>query len=598
MWKRIFSSPWCVAVAALLGVLLSLPSLSNGLISDDFFHWDILTGRINNAHPGSPFGLFSFADGNPAHIHEFMEKGVFPWWTADKLRLSFWRPLAELTHWLDYRLWPDSPMLMHAHNLVWYGALIIILGVWFRTVDGNKVRANIATLIYAVSALHSTAIGWIANRNALIAAFLSLATLILFHRARHSTSVSGTRSAAFYVLSFITFALSLLAGESSIAVAAYLFAYSLLLDKSHRLMPRMLGLLPFACIALIWSHYYSLLGYGSYASGVYIDPATEVARFLPIAALRLPVLLFAQIFGVPSSLYSPMLNLSAQLVYCLVAIAAILVFLSALRAVNLLRDAQVQFYALGMVLAVVPVCATATDDRLLTLVGFGASGLLAAFFYAAFEQFKKLRGGRGIAIKVLAGYLVFLHLVVMPISLPIGVGSMKRAAPYIEYSAISLSEQKITSDTRVVIINPPLPSHLAYLPFVRDQHGLTNPRSAMALTSGLKPFSLHIIDNNTLQITAPEGFIVDNLFRDPKLGFKPGTQIDLGSVKVTLLMVMPDGQPEVVQFQFANSLQDPNLQFYIWDKVGYREFRLPGKNKQVDFKAFDFGNPNRETLVE
>jgi hypothetical protein len=598
MWKLFLSSVWCIRVAAILGMALSLPSLTAGFNADDFFHREVLTGRFNNDHPGSLLGMFSFADGNLERAHEFMQKGIYPWWTTDAIRLSFWRPLAEFTHWIDYRFWPDSPMLMHAQNIFWYGALIIAMGVWLRAIDSNKLRASVATLIYGISAMHGTAIGWIASRNALIAAFFGVLCLIGFHYARQG-DVSSRQRRVFYGASLVTFLLSLLAGESAIAVTAYLFAYVLFLDKNSRMLSRISGLLPYAAIVVVWKYIYSHLGYGSYGSGAYIDPATEMGRFIPLAAMRVPALLAAQIFGVPSILHNYMPSSMAQIAYSAIAVIGLSLFLISLYTLNLHRDKNVRFYGLAMLLASIPISATIPDDRLLTLVGLGGAALLAAFFCAVVDRFKTLRGGRRVAIAVLVGYLALLHFVVMPALLPSNVRIMTQMlSPYLEHPVISLPEEKFTNNTRLMFINSPLPSCVSYLPFVRSYYGLRHLQSAMAMAPGSRRMFLEVIDDKTLQITVPEGFLppMDNFFRDPQLRFNLGDQIDLGGISVTVIQVLSDGQPDAVKFQFEQALQDPNLQFFIWNKDKYSEFKLPSVGRKIEIAAFDFENPTSVTV--
>jgi hypothetical protein len=583
-WKGFAASPYAIAAAATLGMLLSLPSLHVGFMIDDYIHWDILTGHFHNAHAGSPFGLFSFANGDPARTHELMEKGIFPWWTTDRLRVAFWRPLSEWTHWLDYRLWPDSPGLMHAQNIAWYGALVLALGAWFRAIDPNRARAAMATLIYAISPQHGTVIGWIANRNALVAAFFSLLTLIGFHRACGGRAHSWRHALVAYTASCATFALALLSGEAAVATLAYLFAYALLLDAGPRRLARATALVPYACIVLVWHVLYLHLGYGARASGMYIDPVGDYSRFIPAVALRLPVLLLAQLFGVAATRLDFPATLSRQLVYWGSAVAAIGMFAFALRAAQVHLDRLAQFHAVGMVLALIPVCATLPDDRLLTLAGFGGAGLLAVFFFAVASRFGELRGARGIAVKSIAGYLVVVCFVASVVLLPRRVGSMARTVdPVMTDPSLTLPQKNLTMNTRVVLINPPLMWSASYLPFVRAEHGLVNPRSAIPLAPGIRPSYLTVIDGNTLEMSVPAGFIVpiDSLFRDPRLAFKPGDRVDLGYLHIDVVQVTPDGQPETVRFRFARPLSDPDLQFYIWDRFGYREFPLPERGRRI-----------------
>ena len=63
------------------------------------------------------------------------------------------------------------------------------------------------------------------------------------------------------------------------------------------------------------------------------------------------------------------------------------VFLTLLFAVLsplLRREPVARFWALGMVLSLIPICATFPMDRLLFFVGLGAAGLLAQFLAVAF----------------------------------------------------------------------------------------------------------------------------------------------------------------------------------------------------------------------
>ena len=596
MQKRFFSSGWCVVIAAIVGVLLTIPAVDKGFVADDFFHWEVLTKRIDNSHPGSLLGMFSFADGDPVRTREFMQKGVFPWWASETVRLSFWRPLSEATHWLDYYLWPDSIGLMHIHSMVWYGALIIALGVWLRSIDTDKSRAGLATLIYAISGTHGTIVGWIANRNALVAAFFALVALIAFHRARQSSA--QPRAVMMYAFSYAMFALSLLGGEAAVATGAYLFAYILFVDKRNRFTSRFLFLLPFALIVLVWKHFYSYLGYGSHEAGIYIDPVVEPVRFLYHAVLRVPALLLAQFFGVPSVLHS-LLPLSLQILYSAIAFVLLGIFVFALRALSLWRDDPVRFYAAGALLAVIPVCAAGPDDRLLTFVGFGGAGLIASFLFAIAHRFKQLQGMRGLGFKVLAGYLVLMHFAVSPFALTRNVNAMSRMmGPFIEYPAISFPEEKLSRNSRIMLINPPLPSCVAYIPFIRDYYGLTSVHSAFAMAPGSRRMTLAVMDENTLQITIPEGFIapLDNFFRDPRLRFTSGSIIDLDGVEVKVIDITPDGQPQTVQFHFGDSLSDENLQFFVWHKNKYREFNLPAIGQSIDIRAFDFSHPEKETI--
>src|SRR5215213_5330266 len=109
-------------LAALLGLVLALPALKSGWQIDDYYHRAALIAPERVGPPiaaligkRSVTSLFRFIDG-PAMVRRSIDLGYFPWWTAPEMRAVFFRPLAAATHWLDYRLWPDSAEAMHAHS--------------------------------------------------------------------------------------------------------------------------------------------------------------------------------------------------------------------------------------------------------------------------------------------------------------------------------------------------------------------------------------------------------------------------------------------------------------------------------------------------
>src|SRR5439155_6623597 len=90
------------------------------------------------------------------------------------------------------------------------------------------------------------------------------------------------------------FAVSLGAGESALAIVAYLAAHALWLDRG-RVRERFLALAPYAVIVVAWRVLYGHLGYGVAGSGIYLDPGSQPVEFLTAAGTRLPFLLVGQL---------------------------------------------------------------------------------------------------------------------------------------------------------------------------------------------------------------------------------------------------------------------------------------------------------------
>ena len=120
-----------VLLAAVLATLLVAPSLFAGLAFDDFFQK--LRAQGKDAFGHHPLDIFTFCWG-PADVAKAQETGMFPWFTQPHTRLAFFRPLASLTHYLDYTLWPHATWLMHLQNLAWYATAVALVAALYRRV--------------------------------------------------------------------------------------------------------------------------------------------------------------------------------------------------------------------------------------------------------------------------------------------------------------------------------------------------------------------------------------------------------------------------------------------------------------------------------
>ena len=181
--------------------------------------------------------MFSFMNGDVERTQRMMDLGTVPWWTYPEIVAQFWRPITTLTHKVDYLLWPTSPAMMHAQSLLWFAALAFVVTLFYRRVMGATFMAGLAALLYAIDDAHAAPAGWIANRNGMVAAVFGVLTLICHDKWRRDGWRSGL------ILGPILLATTLFAKEAGVAVASYLFAYAILLDRSAW-RSRVLSLVP------------------------------------------------------------------------------------------------------------------------------------------------------------------------------------------------------------------------------------------------------------------------------------------------------------------------------------------------------------------
>jgi hypothetical protein len=559
--------------------------LETGLISPD-------SGRL----PAALMNLFSWI-GPEVDCAKLIDYGIAPWWTSDGLAQSFWRPLAALTHWVDYHLWPESAALMHAHSLLWFGAAILVVTLLFRQLIEPAWIAGLAALLYTLDENYYFPVAWIANRNVLLSLFFAILALLAHHRwRRHNSRVSAA-------LSPFCLLLSLLSAEAGIATVAYLAAYALFLDRGSWAQ-RALSLIPSAIVAGGWRLTYNFLGYGAYGSGLYVDPGREPLRFAAAVLEGGPILLWGQWGGPPPEAYNYLSELGQILswISALVFLSTILIILLPL----LRKDRVARFWGTGMLLSVVPSCSMGfTMGRLLFFVGLGAMGLSAQFIGGLFEKQEWLPNSR---VWRIAGWglcliLITLHMVVTVPS--------RFIVPSVVSFFYANAESNLQVDTDpgianqdLIIVNAPSPFDFIYFSLLRAEQAAPLPRATRILAPGFTPFEIVRTGEETILIRAKSGNLLspatssqmvlwhrvyayrrcnDIFFRAERFSRQESERILLTGLVIEVSRVGEDGLPREVSFQFAVPLEDPSLRWLKWDwqTASYVPFSLPAVGESV-----------------
>ncbi|MEK7793668.1 MAG: hypothetical protein AAB353_04020 [Candidatus Hydrogenedentota bacterium] len=549
-------------VAATLAVVLCLPALSFGFFADDYMHRAMFLQPVElSGMFGHPFpDMFTLADGDPERMHRFVDKGLYPWLTLPELKFRFMRTVAVVTHWIDYALWPNSPALMHVHNLLWFGALVVAVAFYYRRMIGPGITAGLAALIFAIDDAHAWPAAWIANRNEMIALLLGVLVMTCHDRSRQSANRPAALAAS------VLFAVALFTKESAISICGYLFAYAIFLDKSTA-AKRILSLAPYAAITVLWRAYYVYAGYGSFGSQEYVDPVAAPVQFARALIERTPILLQG-LWGLPpSDLYSIGPSVAKPYVFATGVIGIVVV--AALLTPLLRRDPLARFFAVGMLLAIVPIVAAGPQDRLLMFATLGSSGLLAQLLVAVHKRElfdsptrRTHRCARGMYYAFIA-----IHLVLAPILLPGTIYAVDEAGNSImDISVKGIPTGPEVQDKTIVLTNFANYPAATYLYIVRGLSGAPTPAHVRSLAPPLMypvPIWLTRTDERTI-VAEPDGGYPWSLFRDADHPLAAGQRIELTGMTVEVLALSEEGWPARVAYHFDKPLEDPSL---LWFRI-------------------------------
>ncbi len=566
------SRPKTHRLFVLLSVLVCCTSLGVGLQLDDH----VLNWTVHHTNQPGPmwetprafWDLFRFADGTPEDLARGYQTGASPWYTQPGIRLAFFRPLSALTHVFDYRVLSGAPWLMHVHSLIWLALFGLAMARVVRRLEVTGSQgAWVAGLMLWFALLapsRGVPAGWLSNRNQLVAGVLGALAFELYLRWREAEAPTRSKGLLVGVAAFVSF----LAGESAIAWLGFYLAYALLLDRAG-VRRGVIALLPVAVAVIAWRGVYGAMGYGTANSSMYVDPLASPWQFLGVIVERLPQLVAGELGGPPAGL-ATLSGREAEL--RVLAVCCLLLLLMALPVYRVLRARPMaRFWALGSLLATIPMCATQPHARLMLVAGLGLSGVVAHTIAYAVEQ------KATIGIRFLAGFWLFVLATLSPLRLAFEAWSVTMVGRPASLAAVGVPSEA-QGKTLVMLTTPDPMFMCAQLPMQLASRKLVEPASIRCLAGVEGEATISRVDERTLRIADSHGlmnhFFVPLLRRDP---FPQGWHLELKDSSYRITQRDAEGQPTELEVRFELPLEDPSLFFVVWspESTRYERFTLP-----------------------
>ena len=589
-------------ILALMAVAFMLPALKLGLIADDLpqraveLRPDQLPPRMSET--GNPrdcgkfstvlFDLFGF-NRNLQTVAVMKDYGTLPWWTPDDLKCSLCRPVAALTHWMDYRLFPDSPALMHAHNILWLAAVVLVATIVYRKLIGTGWAAGLAALLFLLDSNTYLPAAFVANRGYFIALFFGLLCLYQHHQWRSGKSRFAMGLSALFLT------LSLFSEESGASTFAFILAYALVLETGNA-RSRAQAILPSVLVITAWWILYRISGYGLNHVELYLDPARQPFSFVRALIPRDMVLLGSQLTSVPPEILfviKPSLYPVIIAFFGGFAITALAIFLPWTS-----RDKLTAFWLVALILAAIPEAVLLPWSKNIGYIAISAFGLIASFVAALFSKPGWLRERRG--------YRIFAWVVCVLLILVHGPGAIaKRIAVVKAGAGVFAWASRVPPDWRnlenenLIIINHPIPLEMVYVPAYAAYYHRPLPKTLRVLVPACTGFEVRRTDDKTLVIQS----LGSNLFSCDNMGpvnivyalsgfssllnsnpdYKRGGRYQVKGLTVEILELDASGLPSRVAFHFDSSLgsRDFLWLWLDWRKASIEPFKIPAIGQSV-----------------
>lgn len=474
------SSRFPAIAVFLLALLLGLSSLNRGLQSDDYIHRNILMDEHTELYE------------KLKHFYAFFEHSeLSPWWADQALKVHFWRPFSALTHWLDYQLWPEKPMMMHLHNMLWYSLLCLLVLSLFRKLLPLST-AVFGTLLFTLDFSHFANLSWLASRNSLISACFIVASLMFYINWRQKQKTSD------YAASLFILCIGLLSGEISIVTPALIMAYELsqLSDRQlYKSIKRSSFVSVYFIIAGIWYYSYQAFGFGSNNNSIYISPTEDIVHSMTLILEKTPVFIFSNLTGIDG-----FYNVFADEIQLLISIACfVFLLLGFWFLYESIKSRQTKFFLLAAILVLPPVCLVSMLDMRLGLLSSVFTAALLSILIIHLVQIKQ----RSLIKQALLGLLLVLHVLIAATQW-IHVGLRDALHPQKSFHTLQTLRHDYPDET-LYILNYPSPIETYYFPYVVNNTGAIHtvlPNYANYDLKQLSPLSYEMYSN--------KGFVFKN----------------------------------------------------------------------------------------
>ncbi len=564
-FERWCRSRWALLAFACLGTLVVLPAARNGLQLEDRFQHS----AVWSTHKYSSLG------GDVFQVYYAKDSGLLPWVASDDLKISFFRPLSSLSLSFDYQIWPDNRIGPYVQSFLWLGILVAGAVGLFRRINGTWGAGALASILFALDAVHGAAVGWLAARHALMAAAFGVVAVLLFDLWRRDRSKLAGWACPLVLM------LGLLSSEFAVSAIGYFVAYTIILDRSPA-KRRLLASLAYFVPLGVWAVMYVRGGYGARGSGMYVSPVDEPLAAARAVLQRMPWLLTSTLGIGPAELGSlvPASRFPTwTAIGWLIAASVLALLLPLLR-----RNVRARFWALGMLLSSVPLCTTPPANRLLLLLPM--SGMALVDILVSDLVAKHGRAPWRLAAGMLAAGWLVVHGVLSPMQLAFATRAMRAPDQWLQ-AAVTSACKNVQAGQQLAILQAPnyyTGSMIATLMAGR-RCGASQVR---VLYAGLETPVVRRVDASTLLVHVESGFFhgpLDRVYRSESRPFSVGQGLQLSGLQIVVVGVTETGSPKDVEFRYAWPLEDQRLRFVQWTGNGYAPLVLPPPGEKVQVRG-------------
>lgn len=292
------------------------------------------------------------------------------WQRVISSEFVFYRPVALISHAIDYDLWGSTPHPSHAANIAVHAAAVLLLGWLVALLAGNWLPGMLASVLYAMLPSHAEPVSWIAARMDLLAGALALCSMISLVLAQRRGSWG------LVAVGVLFFLLALGAKETGGALALVIAVWALAAKRGARRIPWVTaGVVAVLAVAYVAFRHFT----GTIVAAPQLQPFRRLGMRLHTEYLSFPLARLWQAISLRSLAWADWLGLSR-------GTACGVILLGSLPTALVMLTWRIAFYLPTLVWA-------HSDDRYLYVPEMGSAALLAVIAWRAGLILQRYRPG-------------------------------------------------------------------------------------------------------------------------------------------------------------------------------------------------------------
>jgi hypothetical protein len=546
-----------ILLVSVIGFFLTLPSLNSGCFLDDHFFLQSNLERTGY-YQRAIWDRFNFVS-SAEEIKNYQEIGIFGWWVPGELKLNYFRPLSSIIYTGIFTILHATPWVMHLITIVLYTLLVYIAALVYERFSSSLLVFGVASLLFAVDDAHAYSSSWISGINTMLTVITGLSSLLMHDSWRRKKWLPGA-----YLSPFLLF-IALMTSEGGLATVAFITAYTLFIEK-NTLWVRIKTWLPCCCISVLYILFYMFSSVTAGKSSNDLNFSSGAIGFIVNMVLNSIYMIFFQIISFPPARTALAVFPGASLIVFLICIAGFLLFRNVLK-----ENRNARFYATAMVVSTLPFSLSGSQDRLLFWTGAAWFGLLGEIIH--YYRFAIVKA---FVQKVIVGILIFSNLFV---SLYYYVPTLGTYARFDRYAKVI---EKSVFSGNTVFVNSPLEQYFLFPSAIRYLRNQIWPDHLYILYAGRKTIQVKKIDDYTIEISAPEGWVSSpsaRAFLPRYYRFKSGYSVTLKKMTATVIESNSNGYPVKVRFFFPAGVD--SFTWMRWGRYGPTSIVWPDDHHEV-----------------